>query len=112
MQQAEAYDTGCQRCPRLLNLYQAVVTHTHPSKTFQPADGSLDYPPHFPQSTAMRLTPPSDIRINPQPSQQATCRVAVETSIRIQFVGQLLGAPRLAPDLREVQDHGQQLRVV
>src|SRR5262245_47372621 len=112
MQQAKAYHTGGQSRPCFLDLRKPVIANSHSPQSLQPTDGPLDYPAHFSQAAAMRCSPPCDVRVDSQPSQDAPGSVAVEATIRVQFVGQLLRPTRFAAYSGEARDQRQQLAMV
>src|SRR5262249_16719004 len=96
----------------LLDDAQAVVANAHPPQPLQPTDGPLYYPTDFPQAAAVAAPALVDLRLDAQPPQQPPGRLAVVARISVDFVRPLLGPPHLAAHVREVQDDGDDLRVV
>jgi hypothetical protein len=100
MQQTEADDTDRQGVPGILHDGQAVITDAEPTKPFDPTDGSLHHPAYLSQTATVRRPPPGYVWLDAQPGQEPAGMVAVESPIRIQVVGELLGPTRFARHFR------------
>lgn len=112
MQQLVADDACGEGSPGFPGNQQAVVADPHASQAFQPVDGPLDHSADLAQAAAVRRPPLSDVRLDPQPSQQVPGPIRVVTPVGEQVVGQFLQSARLAADPGIVEDQGEDLAMV
>src|ERR1700735_5198523 len=98
-------DGGCECAPSVLNDFQTIISHTHPSQSFDPTNSSFDNPTHLAKSTPMRRSSSGNLRFDSQPNEQRSSGVVVIATVRIRNVGKLLRSPGFTTHVRKVDDN-------
>jgi hypothetical protein len=98
----EANEAGGKFEESFLNIGAAVISHAKASERMEPTDRAFDDPAVHAQTTAMFRAPLGQVRLDSEPTQQATGWLAIVGAVRVDFIRTRTRMAGLAAHRRDV----------